>query len=231
MTPGIDRTAVITFLREEARGLWGAFWRVFWKVTLVAALLLVIMGLLGSRGGATQPEESFATQLFAYTAVGIYFGAILGAVVGLFSALWRLFGPSLLAVLVVAPILIVVVLWLFHGPIASSAIHFLDSVIASARQENLRQTTQAAEGMRLSCGGGAIGVLFLVLLAPFVIADIGAILADSNVLWAFLKFAGIMALTFTTATTIAFLFACPVLILAMLRRGRRRFQQLKGVIP
>lgn len=226
MASGSTTSSVLTFLRQEARGLGRAFWGLFWKVTLALALLVVVGGLLGSRGaGGSAQEDSLFIQLVAYVAVGLYFGAIAGATVGLFAALWRLFGPSLLLVLLVAPALVLLVLSLFHGPISSSAIHFLDSVIASAQREGLQHTVQASEGMRLSCGGGAIAVLFLVLLAPFLLADIGFILADASVLWAFLKFAGVMALTFAAATAVAFLFACPVLVFSLIRRGRQRFGQ------
>jgi len=228
MPLGITTSTIYTFVGQEARGLGGVFWRLFWKVTLSAALLVVLHGLVGSRGvsrGSAQDDASLLTQLVAYVAVGVYFGAILGAAAGVFAALWRLFGPSLLVVLFVAPVLMFLVLWLFHGSISSSAIHFLDSVAESARREGLQHTAQASEGMRLSCGGGAIAVFFLVLLSPFLLADIGLILVDSGVLWAFLKFAGGMALAFIAATSIAFLFAAPILVLALIRRGRQRFAQ------
>jgi hypothetical protein len=212
---------IITFLGEEARGLAGTFWRICWKVTLLIAVLVV--GVLTGSGNAS--GTSLFTQMVAYMAVGLYFGVIAGAAAGLFAALWRLFGSSLVVVLLVAPALVVLVLWLFSGPITSTAVHFLDSVIASAQGEGLQRTVQAAEGMRLSCGGGAIAVLFLVLLAPFVLADIGLIFANAAVLWAFLQFAGAMGLMFAVAISAAFLFACPILILALVRRGRHRFGQ------
>jgi hypothetical protein len=215
------------FLREEVRGLGRAFWRLFWKATLIVTVLMTIAGLIGSRGASTaSAQDSLFIQIIAYVAVGLYFGAFAGAAVGLFAALWRLFGASLMVVLVIAPVLVVLVLWLFHEPVAASAIHFLENVAASAGREGLQQTVQAAEGMRLSCGGGAIGVLFLVLISPWLLADIGLILADAGVLWSFLKFAGTMALMLVAATSTAFLFACPVLVFALIRRGRRRFGEL-----
>jgi hypothetical protein len=228
MKTSSSNSAILTFLAQEARGLGGAFWRLFWKVTVALALLVVIVGLAGSRSASatSAQDSSLLITTVAYVAVGLYFGIVVGAVVGLVAVLWRLFGPSFLVVLVVAPALVLLVVWLFHSPISSAAIHFLDSVIAAARHEGLQHTVQATEGMRLSCGGGAFAVLFLVLLSPFLLADIGLILADPAVLWAFLKFAGAMALTLAAATSAAFFFAFPVLVAALVRRGRKRFAQL-----
>jgi hypothetical protein len=213
---------VRAFLRQELAGLAAVAWRSLW-LTLLVCLALGVAVSLAAHADAQGARASLSAQLLVGAGLGLYYGAFVAVAAAAFAALWRLFGPALLVVLLVAPLCAFAVLWLLRSPLSSTAIGFLDSVIASARQQGLAHTAEAASGLRLGCGGGGVAVLLLVLLAPFLLADLAVILASAGVLGAFLKFAGAMALALGAALLVALLFASPVLLFALVRRGRRRY--------
>ena len=67
-------------------------------------------------------------------------------------------------------------------------------------------------------------MLFLVFLAPFFLVDLGALFIQGPVLLSFLKFAVMMSVALFLALLAAFVVSSPILLFALVRRGRRRFQ-------
>ena len=231
MRPGIGE-----FLKQEVLGLGGVLWRVFWMAGVGCLAIGVAYSLVSYARHPLPPGEQPAlwVQVVVGVAIGAYYGVFLAGGAAIFAGLWRLFGPSFLVVATLAPLIAIAVIWLMRSPISDGAIGFLDAVIASAHQTGLPHTAEAAGGMKMSCGGGGVLVLLLVLLSPFLIADLALILAKWAVLAAFLKFAAVIGLAIAGALLAAVLVASPLLLIALIRRGKRRYEALQvgaAIVP
>lgn len=214
------------FLRQEVAGLAGAAWRWFWRTAALAAAAGVALNLHANLRHPVEPPEPLGTQLLVGLAVGLFYGVPLAAWAALFGGLWRLFGPALLAALALAPLLALGVLALASVPLTASGLYFLDTAIAAADATGLPHTAQAAQGLRMGCGSGAVAALFLAFLAPFLVADLVLLLVQPAVLLALAQLALLVGLALLAAALAALLVTSPLLLAALLLRGRARWAAL-----
>lgn len=227
MTDGNDgKQGIGSFLRAEAAGMARVFLRAGGFTAMAASALLFLWFLyaLYVAGSGTGPSPGALPAVVAF-GLALFYGGCAGVAVGLFAALWRLFGGWLLLPLFVTPLLVLGAFWLASGWLSGEARDILDAILAAARSHGTRYTEASLGGLRVAhAGGGPLMLILLAIALPFILADALAILFHPTVLWQFAQFVLATGFVGSVASALAALLCLPPLLVSLVRRARRRYQ-------
>ena len=207
-------------LKAEARGLLRTCWRAFWRTTLVVATPLapyLIFCLFTDEG-----EKTVGTLLVGIPicmGVALFQAVPVGLVGAALVGMWRLFGGWMFLPVVLAPLVLVGVGWLFSG-----LVHFqMDNFWQAASEEARRQLDQSSflNGVRAP-GGALFAAILLVLLVPFVLITTLSVLFAPKVLLHLFLLLLLVGGLFLLAMLLTLTLCLPVLGWSLVKRIRAR---------
>lgn len=163
-------------LKAEAKFWWQSFWRPCRPVLLACIALLFVLGLWDlATADAYKPGDWWGKPLGGVIA-GVVFGATVGTIVGGVMLLYRLVGLWFLVPLVLVPGGIILALWMGSGLVEARLDAIWEALVAAGREH---------DWLVLGVGRGAAhggGVVLVVILLPFLLLDLGAVILTPSVL-------------------------------------------------
>lgn len=173
-------------------------------------------------------EGELAPKLIACVVVTVMYAAPIALVAGVLRGVWRMVGGWLFLPLILVPLTVALAFWIGSGWLASEAKAVVDELVLSGKEHGFEHTMSAAPALKVAHAGAPGAVIALVILLPFLAADLFWILVDFDFLLSLLRF-------FFSVGLIAFLGALPsilvsgtVLGIVFVRRLKHRYERFAG---
>jgi uncharacterized membrane protein YciS (DUF1049 family) len=225
--------SIVQLLRAELTGLARTCFRAFLRTTLIVAVPIFFLAVRqyfseGEGGGAGE----VAIALAVYAAMSLFYAAHAGLVAAVLAGAWRLFGMWMFFPVVASIAILLGLVWLFDGVLSQQ---FMDIVSAARDVAHANASTTGAGALvsdpglgrfAVHAGGGAVGLLLLVLYLPLLLIAVLSIATNPEVLIQFAQFLALVGVLFVLATFLSVVVCAPPLLWSLVSRARAR-QQLR----
>lgn len=207
-------------IRAEARAMARSFFVPLGITMLVFGALFVVLVIIG-HGGGGEDEVGLGTAIPMGFALGLFYGFWAGVIVGGLRLAWFLAGPWIAFPILVIPSAVALSLWAFSGILSGQVDGLFDALVeAGAEREWL--IAQLGPAAR-------IGPPILIVALPLLAVDLLGVLFDPHAIGALVTLLFTFAFAVLLAAVPTGLMSLAVLLVAYVRRVKRRHASATNV--
>lgn len=212
-----------SFAVFEFKGILSSFWKGFWKGSLI--VVPIVFGLLTylvskEPASSSAPPSGMKDLWLGVLVLSLFYGSILGGILGIFKIFIRWFGGWTFLPLTAVPVAVLIAFLLSKGWLAGEANEVVEALKASFQSRDLMDMP---EGLRVAHAGGPAALVILVIFIPFILVNFLSVLFEPSVLSSLFDFFFKVGLVVALGAVPSGLLSALVLAGVFVKRIRERY--------